>query len=55
MIDLKQAIAAGKLEQFIAEHQGETGDADTLECVIRSMAGTSKEVPVASLPDGSGD
>lgn len=55
MIDLKQARQSGKLGEFIAEHEGETGDADALECVIRSMAGTSKEAPAASPPDGSDD
>jgi len=55
MITLKQAITAGKLDQFVAEHEGETGNAETLESVIRAMAGTSKEAPVASPPDGSGD
>lgn len=55
MIDLKQALASGKLDQFIAEHEGEIGDADALEGVIRLMAGTSKEAPAASPPDGSGD
>lgn len=55
MVSLKQALDNGKLTQFIAEHEGETGDADALESVIRSMAGTSKEAPAASPPDGSGD
>lgn len=55
MTTLKQALMGGKLEQFIAEHEGEVGDADALESVIRSMAGTSKEAPAASPPDGSGD
>lgn len=55
MMNLRQAIEQGKLREFIAEHASETGDADALECVIRSMAGTSKEVPAASIPDGSGD
>jgi len=57
MIDLKQAITAGKLDQFIAEHEAETGDVEGWPNVvaIRSMAGTSKEAPAASPPDGSGD
>lgn len=55
MITLRKAIEQGKLAQFIAEHEGETGDADALEGVIRSMAGTSKEAPEASPPDGSDD
>jgi len=52
---LREAIEQGKLDQFIAEHEGEIGDADSLESVIRSMAGMSKEAPAASPPDGSGD
>ena len=55
MTTLREAISQGKLDQFIAEHEGETGDADALESVIRSMAGTSKEAPAASPPDGSDD
>ncbi len=55
MTTLKQALTDGKLAQFIAEHEGETGDADALETIIRSMAGTSKEAPEASPPDGSDD
>jgi len=54
-LTLAQARAEGRLGEFIAEHEGETGDADALEGVIRSMAGTSKEAPATSLPDGSGD
>lgn len=55
MINLRKAVAEGKLGQFIAEHEGEIGDADALEGVIRSMAGKSKEAPEASSPDGSDD
>ena len=55
MTTLKEAIEQGKLDQFIAEHKGETGDQAELERVIRSMAGTSKEAPEASSPNGSDD
>lgn len=48
-------IVAARIGQFIAEHEGEVGDADALEATIRSMAGKSKVVQVASSPDGSGD
>lgn len=48
MITLREAVEQGKLEQFIAEHKGETGDQAELERVIRSMAGMSKEAPSAS-------
>jgi hypothetical protein len=54
-IPLRKAISEGRIKQFIAEHDGETGDADALEGVIRSMAGTSKATPATSLPDDSGD
>jgi hypothetical protein len=55
MITLADAIKRGKLEQFIAEHKGETGDPVEFERIIRSMTGTSKEAPEASSPDGSDD
>lgn len=54
-MNLKEAIKQNRMGDFIAERQGETGDADALESVIRSMAGTSKEAPAASPLDGSGD
>jgi hypothetical protein len=53
--NLKQARESGDLTQFIADHDGEVGDAGALEGIIRSMAGTSKEAPVALSPDGSDD
>lgn len=55
MTTLKKAIEQGKLDQFIAEHKGETGDQAELERVIRSMAGKSKEAPEASSPDDCDD
>ena len=55
MISLREATERGKLDQFIAEHNGETGDQVELERVIRSMAGTSKEAPEASSPDDCDD
>jgi hypothetical protein len=48
VITLKQALEAGKLDQFIAEHDGETGDQEVLEATIRAMAGTSREAPPTS-------
>tara|TARA_Y100000991_G_scaffold206272_1_gene183270 strand:+ start:609 stop:782 length:174 start_codon:yes stop_codon:yes gene_type:complete len=54
-LTLAQAQAEGRLDEFIAEHKGETGDQLELERVIRSMAGTSKEVPEASSPDDCDD
>lgn len=55
MVTLKQALTNGKLDQFIAEHDGEVGDADAFALTLRAMGGTSKEAPAASPPDGSGD
>lgn len=52
---LKEAVEQGKLDQFIAERQGETGDREAFDAILRSMAGTSKEAPEASSPDGSDD
>ena len=55
MTTLREALEQGKLDQFIAEREGETGDRAELERVIRSMAGTSKEAPEASSPDDCDD
>ncbi len=55
MIDLKQALESGKLDQFIAEREGEIGDPVAFERVIRSMAERSKEAPEASSPDDCDD
>ncbi len=48
-------VIPAKLDQFIAEHKGETGDADAFDATLRSMAGTSKEAPEASSPDDCDD
>jgi hypothetical protein len=56
MITLRQAQADSNLKRFIAEHEADpVGDVDLFEATLRSMAGTSKEAPAASPPDGSGD
>ena len=39
MTKLAQAQAAGRLDEFIAEHEGQIGDQAEVERVIRSMAG----------------
>ena len=54
-IDLKAAFEARKLDQFIAEREGETGDATAFDATLRSMAGTSKGAPEASSPDDCED
>ena len=48
MITLREAIDQGKLDQFIAEHEGEIGDQEAFEATVRAMAGKSKEAPPAS-------
>ena len=55
MVNLKQAIERNKLDEFIAEREGETGDAEAFDATLRSMAGTSKEAPEASSPDDCDD
>tara|TARA_R100000406_G_scaffold6773_1_gene4391 strand:+ start:2151 stop:2318 length:168 start_codon:yes stop_codon:yes gene_type:complete len=55
MTSLKRAIDEKKLGKFIAEHEGETGDADAFDATLRSMAGTSKAEPEASSQDRSDD
>lgn len=54
-ITLAAARKQGKLDQFVAEREGETGDQEALEATIRAMAGKWKEAPEASPPDGSAD
>ncbi len=55
MTTLKQALEAGKLDQFIAEHDGEKGDEAALTHTLRSMAGMLKAVPKPSGERGSDD
>lgn len=47
-INLKQAIAQNKLDDFIKEHSQEEGDADRMEAIISSMVQKPKEVQEAS-------
>ena len=54
-ISLKKAIEQNKIDQFIAEREGQIGDREAFERTIRSMAGKSKEAPEASLPDDCDD
>jgi len=55
MKSLRKARDEGKLDQFIAEHDGEEGDEDAFNATLASMAGTSKAVPEASSPDDCDD
>ncbi len=49
MTTLRQARDEGKLDQFIAEHDADTGDADAFNATLQAMAGTSKAAPEASF------
>lgn len=51
----KGEIIPAKLDQFIAEHQGEVGDLDAFNLTLQAMAGTSKEAREASSPDDCDD
>lgn len=55
MTNLKEAIAQGKLREFLRENKGLQGDPDAFDATFRSMAGTSKEAPGASSPDDCDD
>lgn len=55
-ITLKEAIAKGKLNEFIKERSDQKGDKDRFDSAISSMAqGKSKGVPAASKPESSDD
>ena len=54
-LSLSRAVQEGKLDQFIAEHEGEIGDREAFDATVKAMAGTSKEAPEASSRDGSDD
>lgn len=55
MTTLREARSDGKLDQFIAEHTADTGDATAFNATLESMARKSKAVPEASQPDHSDD
>ena len=48
-------VVPGLIDQFVAERESETGDADAFDVTLRSMAGTSKAEPEASSRDQSDD
>ncbi len=54
-MNLREAIEQGKLDQFIAERKGDTGDVEGFDATLRSMAGKSKEAPPASSPPDCDD
>lgn len=54
MTTLKEAIATGKLEEFIKEHAEDgSGDADKLDRTIASMVDKSKATPATFSQDDS--
>ena len=56
MTTLKQARESGKLDQFAKDHESDApGDETAFNATLQSMAGKSKAVPAASLPDALGD
>lgn len=57
-MNLKEAVAKGKLKQFIKERTTQKGDAPKFDATLSSMASGKppqklKEAPVASPPDYS--
>jgi hypothetical protein len=46
MVTLKKALAEGKLNEFIAEREGQAGDAAAVEKTLGSMAGANPGKPV---------
>lgn len=55
MTTLREASDEGKLDQFIAEHEADTGDAEAFNATLQAMAGTSKAEPEASLQRNGDD
>lgn len=54
-MNLKEAIAKGKLKEFIKERSKQKGDADKLDKTISSMVGKSKEARATSKKKRSDD
>ena len=54
-LTLSRAQAEGRIDEFIAEREGEIGEHEAFETTLRSMAGKSKEAPEASPPDDCDD
>ena len=56
-MNLREALATGQLDQFIAEREAEAvpaGDAKVFNRTLKAMAGTLKAGPKASKRDRSG-
>ena len=55
-LSLSAARKQGKLDQFAKDHETDApGDKEAFNRALQSMAGKSKAVPAASLPDALGD
>lgn len=48
MTTLRKAIEQNKLDQFIAEHEGETGDAEALEETIQNLHHSPSFIAITS-------
>lgn len=55
MTNLKQARNEGKLDQFIAEREGEKADPDAFNRAVQAMVQKSPAVPKASSPRNPDD
>ena len=55
MITLKEALAKGKLKEFIRERSKEKGDISLFDKAISSMVGKSKATPATSAGEPCGN
>jgi len=56
MVNLKEALNTGKLNQFIKEHKNDPdGDTVAFNRIVEAMAQKSSKARPASPQDGSGD
>lgn len=55
MTTLKQARDGGKIDQFIAEREGEKADPEAFNRAVRAMVQKSPAVPKASSPRNPDD
>lgn len=54
-ISLSEARKAGRIAQFVSQHEGETGDLNAFNLTLHSMAGKSRATQEASPPDDCDD
>lgn len=56
MKSLREALAQGKLDEFIAEREADApGDQKAFDATLKAMAGKSKSKPETSTPDCADD